>query len=289
MQARFDEWTLKEGGEGLVIRSEKFGWFKIKPRHSLDVAVVGFSEGTEDRKGMLHSLLLALVRDDGSIHVIGRTGGGFSDAQRVQFLTDLGGRVADTTYFEINSDRVAYKMIKPGLVAEISCLDIISEGSDGTPIERMVVQYDAAANRWDGVRRLPLASILAPQFVRWRDDKKADAEDVGLTQLQRVIEVPEQPATLAEVRLPKAEVLKRAVATKELKGKTMVRKLLLWKTNKEAVSADHPAYVLLLTDYSPNRKTSLEREIRVSADRDQLEAYWTTWTAENFVKGWAVQ
>jgi hypothetical protein len=91
------------------------------------------------------------------------------------------------------------------------------------------------------------------------------------------------------LHLPKAEIIKRAVATKELKGKTMVRKLLLWKTNKEQLSPDYPAYVLLLTDFSPNRKTPLEREIRVSASLEQIEGYWTTWSTENFVKGWVMK
>ena len=180
-------------------------------------------------------------------------------------------------------------MITPGLVAEISCLDIITEGSDGTPIERMVIAYDAGAKSWSSVRRLPLASIISPQFERLRDDKQANAEDVGLNQLTRVVDLPEQSATATAAKLPAAEILKRAVATKELKGKTMVRKLLMWKTNKETLSSDYPAYVLLLTDYSPNRKTPLEREIRVSADLAQIEGYWKTWAEENFVKGWAVR
>ena len=75
----------------------------------------------------------------------------------------------------------------------------------------------------------------------------------------------------------------------EIKGKTMVRKLMLWKTNKDTVSPEHPAYVLALTDFSPNRKTPLERDIRVSSSLEQIEAYWQVWHAEQFVKGWVVK
>jgi ATP dependent DNA ligase C terminal region len=289
IQAKFQQWVVTEGGEGLVVRSEKFGWYKIKPRHTIDVAVIGYSHGIEDRAGMLHSLLLALVREDGTYHVIGRTGGGFSDEQRNSMVDDLAKLVVESTYAEVNSDRVAYKMIKPGLVAEISCLDIISETSDGSTIDRMVIEWDAGASSWAGVRRLPFASIISPQFEKLRTDKVASVDDTGLSQLTRVIELPDDAVGVQWLHLPKAEIMKRAVATKELKGKTMVRKLLLWKTNKEQLSPDYPAYVLLLTDYSPNRKTPLEREIRVSASLEQIEGYWTTWSTENFVKGWVMK
>ena len=289
VHARFKQWVEAEGGEGIVAISDKHGGFKIKPRHTIDLAVVGFSRGTEDRAGMLHSLLLAVVRADGSFHMVGRTGGGFSDAERVTMLADLDAKVAASDWTEVNSDRVAYRMLTPGLVAEISCLDIIAETSDGQPIDRMVLEWSAPANRWKGVRRLALASIISPQFERLRADKTPSPEDTGLSQLARIVEIPESDAKAADSRLPTAAILRRAVATKEIKGRTMVRKLLLWKTNKEQLSPEHPAYVLLLTDYSPNRKTPLEREIRVSSSLEQIEAYWTAWKDENFVKGWVVK
>lgn len=284
--ARYSAWVDREGEEGIVAIGEKRGWFKIKPKHSLDLAIVGFSEGTEDRTGMLHSLLLAAVRDDGTFHMAGKVGGGFSDEQRVRLLKDLSERAADSTYTEVNSDRVAYTMLKPGLVAEISCLDVISISTTGEPIDRMVLEWDGSAARWGGVRRLPLVSLISPQFERLRDDKQPTAAEAGIAQLAMIAEIPEPRGGADGVRLPKAEVLRRAVATKEVKGKTMVRKLLLWKTNKEQLSPEHPAFVLLLTDYSPNRKTPIEREIRVSSSLEQLEAYWQVWKDENFVKGW---
>ncbi len=284
---RFADYVDKDGGEGVVALSTDLGWYKIKPRHTLDVAVVGFSDSIEDRAGMLHSLLLAVVRDDGTYHLVGRTGGGFSDDQRRQFLINLGKRAAESQYAEVNSDRVAYRMITPGLVAEISCLDVITTSSEGEPIERMVLDYDG--HQWLGIRRLPLASIISPQFLRFRDDKGANPGDVGLSQLERITDIPASDAPARDARLPASTLLRRAVATKELKGKTMMRKLMLWKTNKESVSPEHPAYVIALTDFSPNRKTPLERDIRVSSSLEQIEAYWQVWHAEQFVKGWVVK
>ncbi|MEE9342752.1 MAG: hypothetical protein V3V12_03865, partial [Gammaproteobacteria bacterium] len=78
----FSKWVDEESAEGVVIRSDSAGVFKIKLRHTLDLAVVGFSEGIDDRSGMLHSMLLAVIRSDGSFQIVSRVGGGFSDDQR---------------------------------------------------------------------------------------------------------------------------------------------------------------------------------------------------------------
>jgi hypothetical protein len=51
----------------------------------------------------------------------------------------------------------------------------------------------------------------------------------------------------------------------------MVRKLVLWATHKAGDRSDFPAYVLHVTDFSPNRKTALERDIRVSNSVEQME------------------
>ena len=72
----FGSWVEQQGGEGLVLRSDSAGGFKLKPRHTLDVAVVGFTESTDERKGLLHDLLVAVMRKDGSLHLCGRVGTG---------------------------------------------------------------------------------------------------------------------------------------------------------------------------------------------------------------------
>ena len=78
------------------------------------------------------------------------------------------------------------------------------------------------------------------------------------------VEIEDIDKTAGDLVLPKSEILRREVVTKVLKGNTMVRKLLLWKTNKEEQDENFPAYVLHLTDFSPNRKDPMKREIRVS-------------------------
>ena len=74
-----------------------------------------------------------------------------------------------------------------------------------------------------------------------------------------------------------------------MKGETMVRKFVLWKTNKELQSEDYPAFVIHFTDFSPNRKTALERELRVSHSREQIDVLWEGLKGSNLAKGWELR
>lgn len=59
---QFEKWVEADGAEGIVVRSDSGGQYKIKPQVSLDVAVMGFTEGTDDRLGMIHDVLVGLMR-----------------------------------------------------------------------------------------------------------------------------------------------------------------------------------------------------------------------------------
>lgn len=282
----FEQWVVGEDAEGLVARSDSAGFFKIKPRHTIDVAVVGFAESIDDREGMLHDLLVAVVRPDSSFQIAGHVGGGFTDDQRKEFLSDLEDLVVESEYAEVNKDRVAYRMVKPDWVIEISCLDLVSQNTRGASIDRMVINWNPGDETWETVRRLPLASLISPQFVRRRDDKSANRDDTRIAQLTDIVEIADIDKTAGDLVLPESEVLRRQVATKVLKGNTMVRKLLMWRTNKEEKDENFPAYVLHLTDFSPNRKDPMKREIRVSNSQQQINELWDQLAEKFFVKGW---
>jgi len=235
---------------------------------------------------MLHSLLLAIVRVNGDFQIVARVGGGFSDEQRKNLLEQFKSRVVESDYHEVNSDQVAYQMMKPGLVAEISCLDIVSRTSHGNTIDKMIIDWKDDKKNWSGVRRLPLCSIISPQFVRMRDDKQPDADSVSMSQLSDIAEISESNMAADDLELPISQIINRSTATKILKGATMVRKLICWKTNKDEESRDFPAYVLHLTDYSPNRKSPLKHEICVSDSKEQIESLFKEWEKEYYVRGW---
>jgi hypothetical protein len=284
IESQFRKW-VDQGAEGAVVRSDAVGRFKLKPRHTLEAAVIGFTEGTEDRQGMIHDLLVALMRPDGCLHVLGHVGGGFSNDERRGFLSDLKDMVVASDYIEVN-DQVAYHMVRPQWVIEISILDLIAETTRGLPINKMALSWDSAAQRYRIVRRMPLVGMISPQFVRRREDKVVHAADIPLRQVTDIVDVALADRDARQLDLPKSEILRREVCTKQLKGQTMVRKLLMWKTNKNDSGHEYPAYVIHYTDFSPNRKTPLERDIRVSSSREQIEQLWSALAAESFSKGW---
>jgi hypothetical protein len=286
----FAEWVDQQDAEGVVVRSDLGGMFKIKPRYTLDVAVIGFTESVGDRQGMMHDLLLAVMRPDSTLQLLGRVGGGFSDDQRRGFLSDLKDMVVESEYAEVNSDHVAYQMVDPNWVIEISCLDLISQTTRGAPVNRMVLDYHKnGSTAYHVVTKLPLATIISPQFLRRREDKQVRPQDVRIAQVTDIVEVPLADRDARQMTLPKSELLQREVYTKDLKGQTMVRKFLMWKTNKEAAGDEFPAYVVHFTDFSPNRKEALAREVRISSSAEQIQQLYGALKDENIKSGWQLR
>ncbi len=284
----FHDWVVDEGSEGLVVRSDTVGNFKIKPRHTLDAAIIGFTENSDDRTGMMHDLLLAVMRNDGALQVLCRVGGGFSDDERRNLLSDMKDMIVTSEYAEVNSDHVAYQMVEPKCVVEISFIDLISQTTRGGPVNRMVLSWNSNDSNYEVVRRMPLCSVISPQFKRIRDDKSVNASDIRIKQVADLVEVPQADRDANRMALPKSNVLRREVYTKMLKGEKMVRKFVMWKTNKETESDEFPGYVIHYTDFSPNRKSPLNRDIRVTNCADQIEQHWQELREENIKKGWSI-
>jgi hypothetical protein len=285
VEARFRKW-VEQGAEGAVIRSDTAGMFKVKPLHTLDAVVIGFTEGTDDRKGMIHDLLIAIMRADGCLHVLGHVGGGFDNNDRRGFLSDLKDMIVESDYVEVN-DQVAYHMVRPEWIIEVSVLDMISHSTRGQPVQKMALHFNRTTKRYEIVRRLPLVGLISPQFIRRRDDKSLSPSDIGMRQISDIVEVQFADRDARKLDLSPSTILRREVCTKVLKGATMVRKLVMWQTHKEGEGSDYPAFVIHSTDFSPNRKTPLERDIRVSSNRKQIEELWGELAAEAFVKGWS--
>ena len=279
----FTDWVIGEGSEGLVVRHDRAGWFKIKSRHNIDVAIIGYSEGTENRKGLLHDLLVAVVRNDGTFHELARVGGGFTEEDRRTIADEMKRRVVSSDYVAVNNDYVAYEMIYPGPVIEISCLDLIPESARGGPVNKMVLELDG--KQFNALSRLPLVSVISPQFVRYRDDKEANVEDTNIRQVSDLVSIADVEKPARDTDLSPSKLLERTVYTKTMRGQKMVRKLLLWKTNKED-QIDFPGYVVYLTDFSPNRQNPLERDIRIAQSEKSAREMFHELAKKNFVGGW---
>ena len=290
----FSKWVDEEGSEGLIVRSELPMVYKVKNRHNLDAAVVGFSEGMGDTKGQVRSLLLALMAEDGTFEVIGRcSGGGMDTEKRKSLYPELLNMKIQSDYTEIDSNHVAFHMIRPEIVMELSVNDVLFEGSSGRIFNPRLELINGGYCRTGTV---PGISLVSPVFSRFREDKKADARDIPLSQINEINVNPyEEEEKNAGTALAKSELLKREVYKKTQGTKLMVQKFLVWKTNKESTykesisGAEYPAYVLSYTNFSSDRADVLQSEVRVSDSKEQIFALYAEFIEKNIKKGWEKQ
>ena len=151
----------------------------------------------------------------------------------------------------------------------------------------MVLNFnDGDQPHYEIVRRMPLAAVISPQFVRIREDKQPVYEHVRIEQASERVEVRQSKKEASQLQLPKSEVIRRDVYTKEAKGKTMVRKFVTWKTNKHDEMEEFPAFVHHYTDFSPNRKAPLDRDVRISNSQSQIMELHHSMIEANIKKGW---
>ena len=284
----YNEWVEDGKGEGLVIRSEAIGRiFKLKPVFTLDAAVIGFTERS-DEEDAVRSLLLAVMKENGQFQIVGSCGNMGSMELRKELYGKLAPRIIDSSYSYASSTGALFRFVRPELAVEVKVTDVQSEDSAGRPIKRMVLEMhgDGVGARWVPVASMTGVSILHPVLGRVREDKSVEATDVRATQLLERVHIDDVEAKAERVERPKSTLLRREVWVKTMKGELMVRKVLVWKTNKETIDPDYPAYVVHWTDYSPNRKDPLQRDVRLAPDEGAAMAIADEMAKEGAKRGW---
>ena len=277
----YADWVEEGGAEGLVVRTELPLVYKVKPRHTIDVVVVGYSEGSGDQRGQVRTLLLAMMPAPGEYQVIGRTGNGFTDDAKADLLKRLEALVVESQYIETDSNRVAFRMIRPEVVIELMVNDVLFDTPTGD-IDNPVLSFADGVWRHQGT--VAGISVVYPIFVRFRDDKRAEFDDVRLAQINEFAYAPPPKAVDGQAGLAPSELLRREVFTKQFGAKLMVQKFLVWKTNKPAPG--WPAYVFHYTNFSSDRKDPLQRDVAVSDDESQIMEICQSSIEANVKKGW---
>ena len=277
----FDKEVQAAGQEGLVARAEDGRSYKIKPTKDLDAAILGFTERRDaDGSLMIRSLLLGVLHDDGSWIPITTTGNVGDNDFRKSLLSQLQPQVRPSSYRRTSeSSGVMYQLVEPTLIAELKCMDLQLEDFHGKPIKHPRLTFDTAGWKVSGWTNS--AAVHNSIVVRLRNDKACTPEDIGWTQITRLLPVSEASE---EIKVGESQVIRRQVWTKEGSGKVDVRKLLLWKTNKDA--AGYPAYVVHWTDYSSTRKSPLDREVRLAPNEKEALKIADAMIADNIKKGW---
>jgi hypothetical protein len=270
------------GAEGLVARAEDGRSYKVKPTKDIDAAIIGFTERRDtDGSLMVRSVLLALLQDDGSwipVTTTGNVGDSNFRKELHQLLTPC---IKASSYRRISeSSGIMYQLVEPRFIAELRCVDLQLEDLQGKPIKHPRLNF--SANGWQVNGWSNSAAVHNAVVVRLRNDKACTAEDIGWSQVTRLLPISAQSD---EVKLGESSVIRRQVWSKEGSGKVDVRKLLVWKTNKE--SAGYPAYVVHWTDYSSSRKSPLDREVRLAPNEKEALKIAEAMIADNIKKGWS--
>ena len=283
VRAMYDDLVASGKAEGLVLRTRDGRTYKLKPVFTLDAVVIGYTERTEE-PGVLRSMALALMREDGQYQIIGSCGNMDMDTRRAMHAV-MEPLATQSAFRHASNSGALYRFVRPEVVLEVKVTDILADEPSGDPIQRMVCTYDAESG-WSAVRRMAGISILHPVFVRVRDDKDADAVGVRMAQVLDRVLVPDMGVTAERVDLPESTILRREVYTKTTKGKLAVRKLLMWQTNKEQADEAFPAFVVSFTDYSPGRKDPIKREVRRAPSLEAASGIAEEMITANIKKGW---
>jgi hypothetical protein len=189
--------------------------------------------------------------------------------------------VVESSYIQTDSNHVAFRMTRPEIVVEISCLDILAEAPSGL-ISNPLLRFEKGAFRSLGV--VPGVSLISPNFERFREDKGVSPEDLRLEQVACALEDVSRNTDRPAPAL--SEMLLREVYKKESGGKLMVQKFLLWKTNKEQ-SGEFPAYVFSCVNFSSERASEpIQAETRISDNLGQIRGIYDAFREKNVKKGW---
>jgi hypothetical protein len=277
----FEKEVQAKGLEGLVARAEDGRSYKIKPTKELDAAILGFTERRDaDGALMIRSLLFGVMQEDGSWIPLTTTGNVGENDFRKELLGLLKPLVRPSSYRRTSqSSGVMYQLVEPTLIVELKCMDLQLEDFQGRAIKHPKLSFNS--DGWKVAGWTNSASVHNSIVVRVRNDKACTYEDIGWNQLTRILPID---TSSNEVAVGKSELIQRRVWTKEGSGKVDVRKLVMWKTNKEAVG--FPSFVIHWTDYSSTRKSPLDREVRLAPNEKEALKIAESMITENIKKGW---
>lgn len=163
--------VLDENYEGLVIRGD--GAVKIKPKFSIDLAVVGIFAGKGRHQGTLGGLITAFMDRDGRFLYAARPGTGLSDVERDVFWNLLYPQVIQEGKF---FGRKGTMLVPPTIVVEVIASSFVER-----KVEAMI--FDPVSGLYYDVDKQPGWTLQFPRFIRIREDKTVNPDDLRLEQV----------------------------------------------------------------------------------------------------------
>ena len=283
IESLFEELVESGKAEGLVVRDQGTRIYKIKPSFSIDMVILGYTEKTGDPL-QVRSILLGLMRVDGQYQVVSGCGNLKTEKERKSLMKKMKPLCVDSTFRQASGSGELYHFIRPEIIVEIKVTDIQVENSSGDSIKSMVIKFEE--NTWKPICPQPSASLIHPVLEGIRVDKEVNKTDIRFSQLLERVAIQDQDQKVQSIDLPASEILRREVWSKTTKEKIAIQKLIIWKTNKEKEGQGFPAFVINWTDYSPNRKDPLKKEVRISPEKKNAFQIAEKMIEENIKKGW---
>ena len=233
-----DEFKLRaedQNEEGVVVRGENGPVFKIKEYLSFDLVILGYVNGYQNNSSLLKEILVGVKNAKDTFLVIGIVVNGFSVEDREKFSSAFDKIKVESDALEISNSKIPFTMIEPKYVVEIESTDIMNSTSSGV-IKRNILKYN---KKYILEKSSPSVSLTTPVIIRFRDDKKVNDNDVGINQIERVINLEDDNYKEADKKPSK--VLKKEIYIKEVKGLKMVKKFFVWETHIQ--SDEYPKFV----------------------------------------------
>jgi len=276
----FKRIVIQGGAEGIVVHAPGGRTYKLKPEITIDAAVVGFGAGDNG----VYELLLGLLKPDDNYQLIGRVRTGWSNQEKRELAARLQQIECTSTFRSVTDHGTLSRWVRPELVVEVKCNDLLVANSRDEAIRRMAMTYSEQED-WSPLGPAPAVSMINSVFLRVREDKQPRRPDIRFEQVSDLVPVREMAAT-ALADLQASELVRREVYTKATTVGPAVRKLVAWKTNKDQTDPAYPAYTVFFTDYSPGRKDPLKTEIQIAASLESLYAFADDWLARKIRRGW---
>lgn len=280
----FNETVVAGGSEGIIVRCHDGRILKIKQSITVDAVVLAFTtEQSPEGVEQVRSVLFGLALPDGDFVPVGATGNFEAAFSKVDLLKVLKPLEISSGYRQAAASGQLYRFVKPQIILESQVLDVQSLDSQGRRIKQVKLSLNDSG--WVPGLKVPAASLINAVVVRERSDKP---DVLSGSRWEQIAEFAELPATAGEA-LPQSEVVRREVWVKQSADKTDVRKLVVFKTNKEEVDPLYPAFVVHWTDFSVGRKAPLAREVKPAPDQKTANEIADSLIEENIKKGWEKQ
>ncbi len=270
------------GEEGIVIRRlNRLEVCKIKPRLTIDAAVIGYVEGEYEGQYGVTSMLMALTypHTDAtlSFQTLLRVGSGLTDEQRAEYLSLFSQLRVDNPILVTDPEGRPVSFVRPEYIVEISAEDLMYNvpGAD-RPNRTQLFDWNPDQGSYQFLGLHPCPRPTFATFVRLRQDK---AIYEGGARLAQIVSDPEKP-TIQPPSTTETQIIRREVFTKG----DMVRKLVV--VQKQGEEEEVIPYLVYWTDFSPKRKDPLKVSVFCAITATRAEELATKLINENIVRGW---